>query len=149
MKIKANDLMILLSWLYGEKVIKNRTNDFKYLELYTQLMYSEPDAYVDVNEESLKDIMNSNYEFYIKFSKEDTLDKIRIISEQMVDKEKMFKMGKELLDEYENLYEKISFKYPLNFKFQKAVLKRLMDENIKKENYEMCSKLRDKIKKLK
>jgi len=139
-KIKINvfDLSTLLSWLYYNNFIIKTTEKFKYNSI-VKLINTESND-IEISVKVLSSILNDSYYIYEK------LDDKYFNNLKEVVNDKTYKILTKTTYNFKKLYEKLIMLNDIKIIKGKSLLNNIMDFNIKLENYEYCSKIRDKLK---
>lgn len=147
-KVKVKDVLELLTFGYNIAISKNETYKFEYKMLISNML--DKRLSVDVSD-YIDELLLYLYEYYIKINKTDR-DEMKNVLQSYFKQEEL----EEIIDKQEELlinFKKIYKKLLLNYKFennklidiQKQTLTNLINEHIKKEEYEICSELKKKL----
>ena len=147
LKIKTTDLVKLLTWIYYNKKMLNMSNNNLMLNVSNNFDYEEvsklivPEKKViEIDKDVFSNILNDNVILYERINDEylDTLEKI-------LPDEKTKGIVLSSIYEHKNLFEKYILFPGIKIKKSKQILKKMLDDNIKIEEYEICAKIRDKL----
>ena len=148
MELKTKTILRLLGWIFAFKSMKNEK--FDYDELYLKASLFPLEETLPINEDVFNKIMCDTYEYYKEISekKDKSLKEVKLLAKQLKDEsiyENTYKEVESFVEDYENIIINNTLR---KFKYQKSILQTLMDKYIHEENYEACSKIRDRIKEL-
>lgn len=149
MKIKVKKVLYLLGWIYAKNLMTK--NEFKYYDLYGKLALFDTEEDLDINEDTMSSIVQDTYDYYSEFKSnpDKVLENSKLLTEMNRD-ENMFEKIKQELNSFLDTFESLMVDYTIpKFKYQKIILNNLMEKSIHEENYEKCSKIRDRMKELK
>lgn len=165
-EMNKEDLKILLGWYITSEIMKKypgslfSISDLKekvtdYDDLYIKLVNSDKD-YVDISSMAgfhfLDEIIYNLYGVYQTTKIKTNLDNLSLYFNNREDIEKILEETEREINKFKTTYEK----YLFNFEFltsrtrnlQKEFLEEKLQEYIKKEQYELCIDIKNKLKNL-
>lgn len=151
--MKCEDIMVLTAFVnintetfqYPEKDEDYRYKDLLYISSQKENSNNEVNVEKDIDK-----LMFDNYSIYIKIKqKMKENDEMGIEDQLDGDIKKSFLESKRNIERYIKLYEKLMFEIKFEYadirSVQKYLLQEKMNQEIKRENYELCSEIKKKI----
>lgn len=152
MKISKVDMLSILNWLETESLFQENVK-FKYEHLIDKCYDPETgEVFEDIEVEEFDIIMFELYNLYSQFKNTDIIEKIKT-SPLMSIFPALVETSQKSVVELMMLFEKYMFEYDFEYarmmEIQKIVLPHILNDAILTEDFEKCSKIRDKINKIK
>lgn len=145
--IKTSELLILLSFLQSENIIKNKK--FRFDHLITEC-FSNDNGVVDVDG-FLDDLMCDLFIIYNKLKNTETIEEnihisplFKVLPKDML--EESMRGLKSFIDLYERLLMECKFENIQIRGIQKTMFTTMLNNSIMNEEYEKCIELKEKLK---